>query len=202
MKLHRLLWLHVFFCSLSSISVGQTPIKLTEKKCPVRTLNYESGLLNNSTLFVLTDALGFTWVSTKTGLQRFNGNKLETILPVINNDTLNINQPVYLFNLRNGCMWISYKSFIIEYNPYQNTFRKISTSASSINNGFDIVPLKETAEGVWCMQKKKGILIYSLQGKIVQTFSNSETSVTDSLFSFDNILFKNVIAVNTDYIFI
>ena len=202
MKLHRLFWLIVFVSNLLSISAGQSPIKLTEKKCPVKTLNYETGLLNNSTLFVLTDALGFTWISTKIGLQRYNGNKLETILPVINKDTININQPVYLFNLHNGCMWISYKNFIIEYNPYQNNFRKIITPGTSINSGFDIVPLKETAEGIWCMQKHRGILIYSREGKILQTFSNSETYVTDSLFSFDNILFKNVIASNASYIFI
>lgn len=202
MKLYRLLRLIIFLFNLISISSGQTQIKQAEKKCPVRTLNYETGLLNNSTLFVLTDALGFTWISTKIGLQRFNGNKLETILPVINNDTININQTVYLFNLRNGLMWISYKNFLIEYNPYQNTFRKLITLRSSITNAFDIVPLKETAEGVWCMQKKKGILIYSREGKIVQTFSNYETSVTDTLFSSENILYKNIIAVNADYIFI
>jgi hypothetical protein len=177
MKLVKHFWLCVFLSGVFSISAGQIQIRKTEKKCPVRTLNYESGLLNNSTLFVLTDALGFTWISTKTGLQRFNGNRLETILPVINKDTVNINQPVYLFNLHNGCMWISYKNYIIEYNPYQNTFRKIIGSEPSANIGFDIVPLKETAEGVWCMQKKKGILIYSTDGKILQTFSNYETSI-------------------------
>jgi ligand-binding sensor domain-containing protein len=202
MKLVKHFWLCVFLSGVFSISAGQIQIRKTEKKCPVRTLNYESGLLNNSTLFVLTDALGFTWISTKTGLQRFNGNRLETILPVINKDTVNINQPVYLFNLHNGCMWISYKNYIIEYNPYQNTFRKIIGSEPSANIGFDIVPLKETAEGVWCMQKKKGILIYSTDGKILQTFSNYETSITDTLFSSENILYKNIIAFNSDYIFI
>ncbi|HEV8083741.1 MAG TPA: ATP-binding protein [Chitinophagaceae bacterium] len=202
MKLYKHFWLFIFLSSVLSISSGQIPIKQPEKKCPVRTLNYETGLLNNATLFVLTDAHGFTWISTKTGLQRFNGNKLETISPVIDNDTLNINQPVYLFNLRNGYMWISYKNFIIEYNPYQNIFRKITRLEPSANNGFDIMPLKETAEGVWCMQKKKGILIYSTEGKIVQAFSNYETSITDTIFSSENILYKNIIAVNTDYIFI
>ncbi len=202
MKLYRQFLLIVFLSNLFSISAGQIQIKQTEKKCPVRTLNYETGLINNATTFVLTDVLGFTWISAKTGLQRFNGNKLETVLPVINNDTLNINQPVYLFNLHNGFMWISYRGFIIEYNPYRNTFRKIIMLEPSANNGFDIVPLKETAEGIWCMQKNKGILIYSAEGKVVQSFSNYKTSVIDTLFSSENILYKNIVAINTNYIFI
>jgi ligand-binding sensor domain-containing protein/anti-sigma regulatory factor (Ser/Thr protein kinase) len=202
MKLYKHFWLFVFLSNLFSISAGQVPFKQAVKKCPLRTLNYETGLINNGTTFVLTDVLGFTWISTKTGLQRFNGNKLETIQPVIKTDTLNINQPVYLFNLHNGYMWISYKNFIIEYNPYQNTFRRLITLRSSVMNGFDIVPLKETDEGIWCMQKKKGILIYSPEGKIVQAFSKYETSATDTLFLSENIFYKNIIAVNTDYIFI
>jgi ligand-binding sensor domain-containing protein len=202
MKLYKHFWLSVFLSNLFSISIGQTQIKQALKKCPVRTLNYESGLVNNATTFVLTDALGFTWISTKTGLQRYNGNKLETIVPVIDNDTLNINQPVYLFNLHNGYMWISYKGFIIEYNPFKNIFRKIIALEPSADNEFNIVPLKETPEGVWCMQKKKGILIYSTEGKIVQAFSNYKTSTIDTLLSSENILYKNIVAINTNYIFI
>jgi len=202
MKLHRHLWLFIFLSNVLSIAAGQGQIKQPEKKCPVRILNYETGLRNNSTTFILTDALGFTWVSTKTGLQRFNGNKLETISPVIDNDTLNINQPVYLFNLHNGFMWISYENFIIEYNPYKNTFRRLITAESYGNNGFNIVPLKETTEGVWCMQKRKGILIYSTGGKIMQTFSVYKTETIDTIFSSEDMLYKNIIAVNNNYVFI
>ena len=202
MKFCKHFWLLFFLSNAFLISPAQNQIKQYEKKCPVRKLNYETGLLNNTTTFVLTDIQGFTWISTKTGLQRFNGNKLETILPVIEGDTLNINQPVYLFNLHNGSMWICYKNFVIEYNPYRNSFRKIITLEPSANNGFDIVPLKETTEGVWCMQKKKGILIYSASGQIVDAFSSYNTATFDSIFSSDDILYKNLIAVNTDYIFI
>ena len=202
MKLYKRFWLLFFFIGVVSISSAQNQFKQQEKKCPVKTLNYETGLINNSTTFVLTDVLGFTWISTKTGLQRFNGNKLETVLPVINTDTLNINQPVYLFNLHNGFMWICYENFVIEYNPYRNTFRKVITVASSGNNGFNIVPLKETPEGVWCMQRKKGILIYSAGGKIIQTFSFYKTETIDTILSSEDILYKNIIGVNSNYIFI
>ncbi len=202
MKLYKHFWLLFFLSITFSISAGQIPIKQTKKKCPVRTLNYETGLLNNSTLFVLTDALGFTWISTKTGLQRFNGNKLETILPVVDNDTLDINQPVYLFNLHNGLMWISYENYVLEYNPFRNSFRKAIILESTGNNGFLIVPLKETPEGIWCMQEKKGIIIYNTEGKITRTFSFYNPATIDKIISSEELLYKAIIAVNTDNIFI
>jgi hypothetical protein len=47
------------------------------KKVSVNTINYEQGLLNNETTDIITDTLGFTWVSTSSGLQRYNGYILE-----------------------------------------------------------------------------------------------------------------------------
>ncbi|MDQ6845565.1 MAG: hypothetical protein M3Z92_14655, partial [Bacteroidota bacterium] len=202
MKLYKHLWLLLFLSNVYSTSAGQDTLQPQKKKCSLRILNYETGLLNNTTTFVLTDAQGFTWISTKIGLQRFNGNKLETVLPVINNATQNINHPVYLFNLHNGFMWISYNNQVIEYNPFRNTFRRIITTETSRRDGFDMVPLKETAEGVWCMQREKGICIYSKEGKIIKTFSFYKVEDIDTLFSSDDMLYKNIIAVNDDYIFI
>ena len=202
MKLHRYPWLFISLSNVLSITTAHGQINQPEKKCPVTILNYGTGLLHNTTTFVLTDMQGFTWISTKLGLQRFNGNKLETVLPVINNDTLNINHPVYLFNLHNGFMWISYNNQVIEYNPFRNTFSRIITTETSRRNRFDIVPLKETAEGVWCMQREKGICIYSTAGRIIKTFSFYKVENIDTLFSSDDILYKNIFAFNDDYIFI
>ena len=202
MKSYKHILILLILSNAFLIAGGQNGNSQHVKKCPIKTLNYETGLLNNSTTNEITDALGFTWISTSIGLQRFNGNRLETIQPVINNDTLSINGPVYLFNLRNGLMWISYKNYVLEYNPFRNTFRKVITLASMGNSFFKIVPLKETHEGIWCMQEKKGIVIYNTEGKITRTFSFYNTATINDIISSEDLLYKTIIAANSNYIFI
>jgi ligand-binding sensor domain-containing protein len=43
------------------------------KRCPIKTINYEQGLTDNSITGVITDAAGLTWISTSSGIQRYNG---------------------------------------------------------------------------------------------------------------------------------
>src|SRR5665213_280996 len=202
MKLNCQIWLLTFLLNISLTVYGQNQNAIPLKRCPISTLNYETGLLNNTTNYIITDALGFTWLSTKIGLQRFNGNQLETITPVVGKDTFNIMEPVYLFNLKNGMMWISFRNYILEFNPFLNTFRIVITTKASGNSGFSIVPLKETSEGVWCMQEKKGIVIYSPKGKIIRETSFYDTDITDRIIQSDPLLLKNIISSNRDYIFI
>ena len=152
--------LHFFF------SFGQSNVIQHFKRCPVKTINYEQGLLNNGTTNIITDALGFTWVSTQTGMQRYNGYVLKKINPVVNNDTISINSPVHFFAMQDGSIWISCKKGVIAYDPYTNSFKKIIADQNPGNLNFFIVPLKETNEGVWCIEEKKGIVIYSKQGTI------------------------------------
>ena len=61
------------------------------KRCSEKTLNYEQGLLNNSTTDVITDLNGFTWFSTISGMQRYNGYNLEQINPVVDGKIIAIN---------------------------------------------------------------------------------------------------------------
>jgi ligand-binding sensor domain-containing protein len=137
---------YIFFLTVSiTVQFSSAQIIPTQqfKRCPVKTINYEQGLLNNGTTNIITDALGFTWVSTQTGMQRYNGYVLKKINPVINNDTISINSPVYFFAMQNGSIWISCKKGVIAYDPYINTYKKIKTEKKKRNIKFFIVTLKE-----------------------------------------------------------
>ena len=85
---------HILFLIVSLgmhlVSAGQVNGPLLKKRCPVKTINFESGLLNNGTTNIITDKLGFTWVSTLTGLQRYNGYSMQTIKPVVGKDTFRV----------------------------------------------------------------------------------------------------------------
>ncbi|MEP6948669.1 MAG: ATP-binding protein [Ginsengibacter sp.] len=168
------------------------------KRCPVKTINYEQGLLNNGTTNIITDVLGFTWVSTQTGMQRYNGYLLKKINPVINNDTININSPVHFFAMQDGSIWISCKKGIIAYDPHTNSFKIIVSQPNRGNHNFFILPLKETNEGVWCMEEKKGIVIYSDKGTI-QTTLHLDT--INTILRQEDILMNTIFTSNARYIF-
>jgi signal transduction histidine kinase len=171
------------------------------KRCSVKTINYEQGLLNNGTTNIITDALGFTWVSTRTGMQRYNGYVLETINPLINKKIIGINSPVYFFAFKNGLIWISYKQGVLEYDPYANSFKQIISLPDSGNKDFSLIPFKETDKGILCIQYKKGILLYSLQGTLVKKIS-AENSFIENVFSKDEILPNTTFSANQNSIFI
>ncbi|MFZ1799484.1 MAG: two-component regulator propeller domain-containing protein [Chitinophagaceae bacterium] len=165
-------------------------------------MNYEQGLLNNSTSNIITDTKGFTWISTKTGMQRYNGYELETINPIIDKKGIPINAPVYFFGLQNGLIWISYKEGVLEYDARKNSFRKVISLPGSENLNFLIIPLKETSKGILCMQFNKGIVLYSKQGKIVEMPSAVPGNFLKNVFNASEILPNKILAINKNSIFI
>src|SRR5579859_7519523 len=120
------------------------------KRCPVNTINYGQGLMNNFIVGIITDAQGFTWVSTSTGLQRYNGYTLQTITPVAGGDTIQINYPVYFLEGRDNSILIGYKNGVLEFNPADNTFKKVISRVSHVQSRYALMPVKQTSEGIWC----------------------------------------------------
>src|SRR5580704_17029683 len=108
---------------LSTIAQNKNPVQT--KRCPVNTINYRQGLMNNAIVGIITDVQGFTWVSTSTGLQRYNGYSLQTITPIVNRDTIVINYPVYFLEGKNKSILIGYRNGVLEYDAEKNSFKKI-----------------------------------------------------------------------------
>jgi len=148
---------------------------------------------------VAIDNSGFTWVSTRNGLQRFNGFSLDNIDPVIGKDTIFIHSPVYLFGLRNGSLWISYNEGVLDYDPHSGSFRKIISLSRMANVFFQVVPLLETPEGIWCMQQNKGIVIYRIPGN--KCIAANSLNLNDVINS-EEITDRSIISSNGKYIFI
>ena len=189
------------FLVIRVVTTAQDQKAQSFKRYAVRTIDFNQGLLNNETTGVLTDASGFTWVSTRTGLQRFNGYSLDNINPVIDGDSIRINSHVYLFALQNGNTWISYKNGVLTCNPLTRSFKKIISVKASENSFYPIVPLLETLEGVWCMEQDKGIVIYNIRtGK--QKIVDANVTDINNLVNSDDLVTNTIIAVNKKYIFI
>ena len=172
------------------------------KRCSVKTINFEQGLMNNESGSIVTDRLGFTLVSTKTGMQRFNGYVMENINPIVDHDTIIIDYPVILFPLQNGRIWICYEEGILEYDPYRNIFRKVITLPAFQKGYLPVVPVLQKETAIWCMYKKKGIVIYHDNGQITQPFGNNEIVFIDSILQAGNYLSVKVTTTNGKDIFL
>src|ERR1700730_671251 len=156
-------WSLLPILSIISLPVlfGQGKNGFPIKRCPVKTINFEQGLLNNTSSDVIADRLGFTWSSAKTGLQRYNGYVLETIVPVAGKDTFNINYPVFFCGLHDGNFWMSCKQGVLEYDPAANSFKNvIAIHSGQYSVPFPVIPIRETKDGIWCLQQGSGIVIY------------------------------------------
>jgi len=184
------------------IAYAQSPNQLPLKRCSVKTINFEDGLLDNATHNIFTDALGFTWISTAIGIQRFNGNRLETIIPIVNKKEIDINYPVIFFGLQNGNMWITYKEGILNYDPFTSSFRTVISYPRSVNSYLPLVPMQQTKEGIWCMQEKKGVVIYSIDGILKKTMPFFDTAYPDSIVLGPELLYNSLSTGNDKFIFI
>jgi len=183
------------------VSNGQNESVTAFKRCAWKTINFEQGLVNNTITSVITDATGLTWISTLAGLQRFNGIMLEKITPIIDGDTIHINYPVFFLGRKNGSLLIGYKKGILEYNAVTNSFSKKMIIDPFANLHFSIYPIKETAEGIWCIQEHKGIIIYNGKSASPNLFSSSVVANIDSMLNSNDILYRNLLACNDDHIF-
>ncbi len=196
------LTLLIIIASCCIIALPQSKIAAAYKRCSIKTINYEQGLLNNGTTDVITDASGFTWISTKTGMQRYNGYILETINPVVDDEIISINGPVYFFQLKNGLIWISYQQGILEYDCHKNSFKKVITLPGEERLNFSIIPLKENNQGIWCMQNKRGMVLYSVSGGFIKKRLTNEEPLIQNVFNRTEILNNTLFAVNDHSVFI
>ena len=192
----------LFSSALSAASFGQNVRPVPLKRCPVKTINFEQGLMNIAITSAITDKSGFTWFSTKTGLQRYNGYVLETITPVADGDTIPIHYPVFFLANGNQSFLIGYKNGILEFNAETNAFKKIVTLAPGENPRYSLIPFKANGEGTWCLEEKKGITFYDAKSNATYPFPSFQPESADTILHSDDLFQNNkIIAVNDDFIF-
>ncbi len=173
------------------------------KRCPVKTINNDQGLLNNSIRDVMTDARGFTWFSTPSGLQRYNGYSLLKVTPVVDGDTIPIAYPVYFLSGKSNTLLIGYKHGILEYFPENNSFKKLIHSEAALDTRYSVMPLKETSEGIWCFVENTGVVVYKRSGNtLLQTPSIENTHLTVLSGTEDYNITRKLVAINDHFIFL
>ncbi len=185
------------------------------KKCPVKTINFEQGLINISLNGAITDNIGFTWFSTRTGLQRYNGSVLQTVNPITGGDTIVISYPVFFLANGNTTFLIGYKQGVLEFDAQTNTFRKVVTLPPGATLHYSLVPIKQDRAGIWCLEENKGIALYGPQAdpytakgnrnaaQTIVSYPYSEFPATnvDSILHADDFFQNNKIVAVNDHVF-
>ena len=173
------------------------------KRCPVKTINNDQGLLNNSIRGVMTDALGFTWFSTPSGLQRYNGYALLKVTPVADGDTIPIAYPVYFLSSKSNTLLIGYKNGILEYFPQNNSFKKLIYGQVAPEARYAIMPIAETQEGIWCFEENTGLVIYKRSGNgFLHAASLVNSQATTLIGKEEYTISRKLVAVNNNFIFL
>jgi two-component sensor histidine kinase len=183
-------------CSLMDAVAQQKMLHLL-KRVNVQTINFEQGLLDNSVKDIVTDTFGFTWISTRLGIQRYNGNMLESITPVVKKDTIRINSFSFFFKLKSGMLWISYQNGILEYNPFTGAYRYIIFDSLYHKQSL-FFPVKESEHGVWFLQGNDIIVdVNKKDGTIQKKISFQINSKTNTGYDYEPLMTHN-----KDFVFI
>ena len=156
----------LFYCILNA----QPPKKFIGKNYDVK-----DGLLSELILDMVEDGNDFLWVSSGSGLQRFDGTSFVTVLA---QQGLPETNHISFFKLNNGNFWLRYEDGISVYNITTNKFQVVLSFSGKgadrqkkLNSLYNsVVPLMEIEDNIWCRDlQKKFISINKFSGKIIDS---------------------------------
>jgi len=151
----------------------------------------------------MTDARGFTWVSTPSGLQRYNGYTLQKVTPVADGDTIVITYPVYFLSSKHNTLLIGYRNGVLEYLPEYNIFKKLIYDKTGRAPQYALMPIMETQEGLWCFEENAGIVMYKrTRNAFLQAASLENPQLTTLSGKEEYNITRKLVATNTDFIFL
>ena len=119
--------------------------------------NVNEGLLHSQVIDLVEDGNGFIWISSGSGVQRFDG-KFFLQIPITNdNSGIPDDKYVRLFRLENGNLWLRHSQGISEYDIHSNRFHPIISRVKS--DPGNPIPAWETNDGVWCRLPLGGLYL-------------------------------------------
>jgi len=91
----------------------------------------------------------------------------------------------------------------LEYSTENNSFKKLITVATGVKFRYALMPVKQTNEGTWCFEEKKGIVIYNKSGVAPIQFPSTQTAnVEDMLRTEGYNITRKLIVSNDHFIFL
>ncbi|MCV9385539.1 two-component regulator propeller domain-containing protein [Reichenbachiella ulvae] len=136
-----------------------------------------TGLSDNNVTCIFEDHLGYIWIGTRNGINRFNGSHFDVFEP-IKNDSTSIRHPYinYMTESSNGDVWIAHGGGLSRFNRSTHDFynlKHIEENPSSIAEGMANHVFCDKDDNIWVANM--GVdLLDSENNKVQKRYLNGE----------------------------
>ena len=139
-----------------------------------KNLSTEHGLSSHLVTCIIEDDLGFMWIGTNDGLNRFDGYAFKTFYHQEKDSTsISSNQIQVLNTDKEGNLWIGTSNGLNRLGPNTNNFERISLVATTKDlSVVSIKAIKEDEKGQIWLGTTKGLIVIDKNGNIIQHFQN------------------------------
>lgn len=150
-----------------------------ESKYRIRKIGIEQGLSGNFVMSITQDSKGYLWIATKTGLNRFDGNKFKVFKANGSQNQINSNELNKVVPVGQNTLWIpTERTGINIYNYETNQFTYLNSDWNMANENqisstaiTDVVPDK--MGNVWIVNYQSGVDYYDFNTNRFSHFNHT-----------------------------
>lgn len=126
----------------------------------------ESGLSQSTAYTILQDRVGFIWIGTKSGLNRFDGTSFKVYRASKQQGCLGRDYVTVLYEDVNGDIWVGTDAGVWIYHPQTNTFSRfdVHSSNGTMVTGYVNV-IKGLGSKIYIAANEQGVFCYDLHSK-------------------------------------
>lgn len=176
----RLKILFLFYYGFILQAIAQEPQSLI-KQTGFREFSVEQGLSQNTIQRFYQDKTGYIWIATDAGLNRLDGNQIQSINGLQNQLTsASINN---IMQDSNGEFWITtYNTFIkLQKNLIDTTSYQLPSSAKNLNKTNYSINLFQISDNTFWLIARYGIYRLNTIGKDLQSFASMQLLVENNV---------------------
>ena len=173
---------NVFFLCITLVGLFLGAIEVSAQSYNYRfhNLSIEDGLSNSGVSNIIQDSLGYIWIATSEGLNRYDGYTFK----VYKNDPLNLesipdDNIIDLAQDSKGIIWLgSQKGGLIKFDPKRESFEHISHGGEErkvsplAGNSISCLFIDDQ-DNIWIGTREIGLVKYDLSTKAFKTYSQN-----------------------------
>lgn len=161
----RLFFVSILCCVLSSLKAQDVPFKFEN-------YSLEEGLSQSTVYTFLEDDLGYIWIGTRDGLNRFDANNFVSFYPSFDqSNSLSYRSVRTLVKDKDGFIWIGTDGAGVDrLDPRTNTFTKLCELVLSTNCNLEtnITSLQVADNHILIGTRSDGLYSYDLDNRILE----------------------------------
>ena len=156
------------------------------KELHIRHYSVNEGLSQSSVYSILQDKIGFLWIGTGDGLNKFDGYKFTTFKHQNDNESSLDNNTIRgLLEDSLGKIWIGTELGLNVYDPLTDKISRIFIKNLKGNVLNAINPLGFSGNNIWIWRRGDGIMTYNLKDKKLKLISAKDKIITESRSAYE-----------------